>query len=239
VQLLLLTATESPRAVLPALALLPHQVQVADPTTAAALDTRTYDAVLVDAAPDPVAARAVCRLLGGLDPHVPVVAVLGENALLTLTREWAVDGVLLVESGPVEVDARLRVLLGRAARSHGSACGALVIGDLVVDGAAYSARLCGQALDLTCTEFELLHVLAQEPDRVFTRDRLLREVWGTDRFGGNRTVDVHVRRLRSKLGAEHEKMIATVRSVGYKLVCPPTVVSAQRPANRPTAVLPT
>src|SRR6202043_629154 len=73
-------------------------------------------------------------------------------------------------------------------------------------------------LDLTFKEFELLKFLAQHPGRVFTRAQLLQEVWGYDYFGGTRTVDVHVRRLRAKLGTEHEALIGTVRNVGYRFV---------------------
>ena len=91
-------------------------------------------------------------------------------------------------------------------------------GDLAIDEATYSARLRARALDLTFKEFELLKFLAQHPGRVFTRAHLLQEVWGYDYFGGTRTVDVHVRRLRAKLGAEHEALIGTVRNVGYRFV---------------------
>ena len=94
------------------------------------------------------------------------------------------------------------------------------VGDLVVDEDSYQVRLRGQPLDLTYKEFELLKTLANAPNRVFTRDLLLQEVWGYDYFGGSRTVDVHVRRLRAKLGPEYESMIVTVRGVGYKLVPP-------------------
>ena len=76
----------------------------------------------------------------------------------------------------------------------------------------------GRSLDLTYKEFELLKYLAQHPGRVFTRAQLLQEVWGYDYFGGTRTVDVHVRRLRAKLGTEHEALIGTVRNVGYRFV---------------------
>ena len=86
------------------------------------------------------------------------------------------------------------------------------------------------ALDLTYKEFELLKFLAQHPGRVFTRSHLVQEVWGYDYFGGTRTVDVHVRRLRAKLGAEHEAMIGTVRNVGYKFVRPSDAGAA--PARR-------
>ena len=81
-----------------------------------------------------------------------------------------------------------------------------------------SARRRGRVLDLTFKEFELLKFLAQHPGRVFTRAHLLQEVWGYDYFGGTRTVDVHVRRLRAKLGPEHEALIGTVRNVGYRFV---------------------
>ncbi len=98
---------------------------------------------------------------------------------------------------------------------------AVSVGGLVIDEVTYSARLRGRALELTFKEFELLKFLAQHPGRVFTRAQLLQEVWGYDYYGGTRTVDVHVRRLRAKLGAEHEQLIGTVRHVGYKFVAPP------------------
>ena len=94
------------------------------------------------------------------------------------------------------------------------------MGDLVIEEATYTARLKGRALELTYKEFELLQDLAQHAGRVFTRAQLLQEVWGYDFFGGTRTVDVHVRRLRAKLGAEYDSMIGTVRNVGYKFERP-------------------
>jgi DNA-binding response OmpR family regulator len=108
----------------------------------------------------------------------------------------------------------------------------------VIDPTTYSARLKGRPLDLTYKEFELLKFLAQHPGRVFTRDQLLREVWGYDYFGGTRTVDVHVRRLRAKLGSEYESMIGTVRQVGYKFIAaPPRQLpdTDRAPAPVPTA----
>ena len=86
------------------------------------------------------------------------------------------------------------------------------------DRDSYSAKVRRQSLDLTYKEFELLKYLAQHPGRVFSRAQLLQEVWGYDYFGGTRTVDVHVRRLRAKLGPEHETLIGTVRNVGYRFV---------------------
>ena len=93
-------------------------------------------------------------------------------------------------------------------------------GEVVVDDATYTAKIGGRHLDLTFKEFELLKFLAQHPGRVFTRQQLLQEVWGYDYFGGTRTVDVHVRRLRAKLGPENETLIGTVRNVGYRFVIP-------------------
>ena len=86
---------------------------------------------------------------------------------------------------------------------------------VVIDEASYSAKVRGKPLDLTFKEFELLRFLATHPSRVFTREQLLSEVWGYDYFGGTRTVDVHVRRLRAKLG-DLESLIGTVRNVGYR-----------------------
>ena len=81
----------------------------------------------------------------------------------------------------------------------------------------YQASIAGDALELTYMEYELLKFLASNPGKVFTREVLLSQVWGYDYFGGARTVDVHIRRLRSKLGPDHASMIQTVRSVGYSM----------------------
>jgi DNA-binding response OmpR family regulator len=220
VELLLLTADPEPGSVLPALTLLPHGVRTAAPEVAALLDAGPHDAVLVDARTDLVAARSLCRLLGSTGMDVPVIAVLTEGGLVAVSGEWVVDEILLPGAGPAEVDARLRLLKSRPGTDAGRDGGALVLGELVIDEATYAARLRGRLLELTYKEFELLKYLAQHAGRVFTRAQLLQEVWGYDFFGGTRTVDVHVRRLRAKLGTEHEQMIGTVRNVGYKFVRP-------------------
>jgi DNA-binding winged helix-turn-helix (wHTH) protein len=105
----------------------------------------------------------------------------------------------------------------------------------VIDEATYTARLKGRPLDLTYKEFELLKYLAQHAGRVFTRAQLLQEVWGYDFFGGTRTVDVHVRRLRAKLGPEHEQLIGTVRNVGYKFVRPVRTMTSRERAEQQRA----
>ena len=225
--LLLLTNAMTPSAeVLPALALLGHPVRVAPLEASALLSAPQHDAVLVDARRDLAAARNLCRLLRTTGITVPLFAVLTEGGLVALTAEWGVDDVLIDSCGPAEVDARLRLATGKAAAAVAGDPGIVRAGELTIDEGTYTCRLRGRALDLTFKEFELLKYLAQHPGRVFTRAQLLQEVWGYDYYGGTRTVDVHVRRLRAKLGAEHEKLIGTVRHVGYKFVTPPIAALA-------------
>ncbi|MGZ4523091.1 MAG: winged helix-turn-helix transcriptional regulator [Mycobacteriaceae bacterium] len=219
--LLLLTADPDPDTVLPALALLAHSVRAVAPQVSALLEAGSCDLALVDARTDLAAARALCRLIGGGAVNMPVVAVLTEGGLVAVNPEWGLDDVLLSGTGPAELDARLRLSVGRRIRVNADdASGLVTLGELVIDEDTYSARLRGKPLDLTYKEFELLKYLAQHAGRVFTRAQLLHEVWGYDFFGGTRTVDVHVRRLRAKLGADQEALIGTVRNVGYKAVRP-------------------
>jgi len=235
--LLLLTADPEPEAVLPALALLSHSVRSVAPEVPALLEAGTCDIALVDARTDLAGARSLCRLLGGATVNVPVVAILTEGGLVAVNPEWGLDDVLLSGTGPAELDARLRLLVGRFLRANADDGSSLVtLGELVIDEDTYSARLRGKPLDLTYKEFELLKYLAQHAGRVFTRAQLLHEVWGYDFFGGTRTVDVHVRRLRAKLGADQEALIGTVRNVGYKAVRPsrgPTPADADDPVADP------
>ncbi|HEU0214385.1 MAG TPA: response regulator transcription factor [Jiangellaceae bacterium] len=220
---LLLTNALRPSAeVLPALGLLLHDVRVAPAEAAALLDAPAGDAVLVDARRDLGNARGLTRLIRTTGVDVPLIAVVTEGGLAAVTADWGVDDVILDTAGPAEVEARLRLSQGRlaAASAADDTPDEIRSGDLVVDEATYTARVSGRQLDLTYKEFELLKFIAQHPGRVFTRAQLLQEVWGYDYFGGTRTVDVHVRRLRAKLGAEHEALIGTVRNVGYRFVPP-------------------
>ncbi|MBV9012733.1 MAG: response regulator transcription factor [Pseudonocardiales bacterium] len=236
-ELLLLTADPSPASVLPALSLLGHGMRSAAPEVAALLDAGPYDAVLVDARADLAGSRSLCRLLGSTGLDVPVVVVIGEGGLVALSADWGSDEILLPTAGPAEVDARLRLLVARrAAESAVSRGSSLVLGELVIDEATYTARLRGRPLDLTYKEFELIKYLAQHAGRVFTRAQLLQEVWGYDFFGGTRTVDVHVRRLRAKLGPEHEQLIGTVRNVGYKFVRPVRTMGSREQTEPDRAV---
>ena len=225
--LVLLTADPDPDAVLPALTLLAHSVRPAAPDASALLEAGPCEVALVDARIDLAGARSLCRLLGGAALNVPVAAILTEGGLVAVSPDWGLDDVLLAGTGPAELDARLRLLIGRHQRANtDDTAGLVTLGELSIDEGTYSARLRGKPLDLTYKEFELLKFLAQHAGRVFTRAQLLHKVWGYDFFGGTRTVDVHVRRLRAKLGAEHEALIGTVRNVGYKAVRPSKGASA-------------
>jgi DNA-binding response OmpR family regulator len=221
--LLLLTNALAPSAeVLPALSLLSHQVRILPAEPAALVDSPPADVILVDARRELAAAKSLCRMLRATGVSVPLLAILTEGGLAGLTAEWGVDDVLLDSAGPAEVEARLRLAIGSLALSldedGGQGSGKITAGELVIDETSYSARVGGRLLDLTYKEFELIKHLAQHPGRVFTRAQLLQEVWGYDYFGGTRTVDVHVRRLRAKLGLEYEVLIGTVRNVGYRFV---------------------
>ncbi len=236
--LLLLTNALTPSTeVLPALGLLTHQVRILPLETAAMVDAPPANAVLVDARRELVTARAICRLLRTTGLSAPLFAVLTEGGLAAVTVEWGADDVLLDTAGPAEVEARLRLALGRLeVATQETHTDEIRSGELTIDEATYQARLRCDPLDLTYKEFELLKFLAQHPGRVFTRSQLLQEVWGYDYFGGTRTVDVHVRRLRAKLGPEHEQLIGTVRNVGYKFVTPPvTPLPEEARADSPTA----
>lgn len=219
-RLLVLTQAPGPATqALPALGLLAHSVKVAPAEGSALLDVPPVDALLVDARRDLPRVRSLCRLIRTTGVTVPVLAVVTEGALAAVTADWGVDDVILETAGPAEVEARLRLAIERLAGGVEPNPDPVVrVGDLVVDEVTYTAKLRGRLLDLTYKEFELLKFLAQHPGRVFTRGQLLQEVWGYDYFGGTRTVDVHVRRLRAKLGGEHEQLIGTVRNVGYRFV---------------------
>jgi DNA-binding response OmpR family regulator len=207
--------------VLPSLTLLPHVVRVLPLDAAMLVDAPRGDVVLVDARRDLAAARQTCRLLDSTGSSAPLVAVVTEGGLTAVAADWGVDDVLLDSAGPAEIEARLRLAIGRAATTRESTPASaeeIRAGDLSIDEATYQVKLGNRGLDLTFKEFELLKYLAQHPGRVFTRTQLLQEVWGYDYFGGTRTVDVHIRRLRAKLGPDREALIGTVRNVGYKFV---------------------
>lgn len=207
--LLLLTRDAATSAeIFPALGLLSHQVSVAQLEITSLLKVDP-DVVVIDARVDLAGARSLCRTLRAAGNGLPAMLLVTEGGLAALSPEWAPQDFVLVTAGPAELEARIRLLLAESADE------VIRAGRLEIDESAYTARLDGLRLDLTYTEFELLRFFAAHPGRVFGRDQLLSEVWGHDYFGGTRTVDVHVRRLRAKLG-DADSLIGTVRNVGYR-----------------------
>jgi DNA-binding response OmpR family regulator len=171
---------------------------------------------VVCAEADPEGAFALCRALRKRDePVEPVLLLVSGSQLADLDlREDLFDDFCLSPFHPREVEARLKHLLWR--RGRGTRPELISHGALSLNLETYQAVIAGRPLDLTYMEYELLKFLAAHPGRVFTREMLLSRVWGYEYYGGARTVDVHVRRLRAKLGEEHAGLIQTVRSVGYR-----------------------
>jgi DNA-binding response OmpR family regulator len=214
--LLLTNASGSSVEILPALELLAHTVHILPAEASALLDAGDTDVVMVDARRDLSGSRSLCQLLRTTGLDAPILLVLTEGGMAAVSALWQADDVLLDTAGPAEVEARLRLATSRSRAETEADTSEIRAAGVVIDEASYTAKVHGEPLNLTYKEFELLKYLAQHPGRVFTRDQLLHEVWGYDYYGGTRTVDVHVRRLRAKLGADHEQLIGTVRNVGYR-----------------------
>jgi DNA-binding response OmpR family regulator len=170
--------------------------------------------VCADQQPD--SAIALCRSLRKREvPFAPLLLVLSSQQLGALElREDLFDDFCATPCDPRELEARLAHLFWRTGR--GLRPELLEYGPLVLNLETYQASVGGRALSLTFMEYELLKFLATHPGKVFTRETLLSRVWGYEYYGGARTVDVHVRRLRAKLGEEHANLLSTVRSVGYR-----------------------
>jgi DNA-binding response OmpR family regulator len=185
------------------------------------VDLPAADLVALDARKDLQSARATARLLQVTGLGAPLLLIVTEGGLTALTAEWGARDFVLTGASPAEVEARIRLALATPVMAGADAPSeAISQGNLVINPVAYTAKLHGHTLDLTYKEFELLRYLAAHPGRVFTRTQLLQEVWGYDYYGGTRTVDVHVRRLRAKLGPENDQLIGTVRNVGYRFDAP-------------------
>lgn len=216
---LVLLSDRSPQVVLPALTeVLPDlKVQPLSVASIGHVPALEPDAVLVDAAEHPAQAWTVLQALRERDPRVPVLLVVERDTIERYPWHEVADEFLYPGAPGAEVRVRLAMLRRRAGTSDGSVTR---LGPLALDVDTFRVTASGRPLDLTYKEFELLRFLASNPGRVYTRPALLREVWGYDFYGGTRTVDVHVRRLRAKLGPEHEHLIETVRGVGYRSAAP-------------------
>jgi DNA-binding response OmpR family regulator len=164
----------------------------------------------------PEDAFAACRALRKRDvPLAPLLLVVTPDHLADLElREDLFDDFCLAPVQPAELEARLKHLFWRT--GSGTRPELIEYGKLVLNLETYQAAIENRPLDLTYMEYELLKFLATHPGKVFTRETLLSRVWGYEYYGGARTVDVHIRRLRAKLTEEHAHLIQTVRSVGYR-----------------------
>lgn len=169
--------------------------------------------LLVDAAENPGQGFAILRALHDRGATVPVVAVTERRDLERFAWDQVADELLFPSAPEAEIRLRLAMLRRRVGTGGGAT---IRLGPMMLDTDSYRVTVGGRALDLTFKEFELLRFLAAHRGRVFTRPTLLREVWGYDFYGGTRTVDVHIRRLRAKLGPEFEFLVETVRGVGYR-----------------------
>jgi len=210
---ILVLASTADTDVLPALGLLSHKVRTITAEPASLISAPVSDIVILDARRDLVNAKSLAKVLLTTGMSAPLLLVVTEAGLPGINAEWGASDIILEGAGPGEIDARIRIALGRG--KVNTKRETINEGGVVIDEASYSAKVHGKPLDLTFKEFELLRFLAQHPGRVFTREQLLSEVWGYDYFGGTRTVDVHIRRLRAKLG-DLEALIGTVRNVGYR-----------------------
>ena len=211
-QILVLSATAD-KQVLPALGLLSHRVRQIPAEPANLVNAPGHDLIFLDARQDLAAAKSLAKMLVATGIGAPLIVVVTEGGLAAISSDWGASDIVLEGAGPGELDARIRMAIGKANQFERS--NQIHASGIVIDEASYSAKVSGRTLDLTFKEFELLRFLAQHTGRVFTRDQLLSEVWGYDYFGGTRTVDVHIRRLRAKLG-DYESLIGTVRNVGYR-----------------------
>jgi DNA-binding response OmpR family regulator len=220
VVLVLSDAVEDVRELLPSWPIAPYDVRnlPLKRTDTKDLISIHPDILLIDATVDVGTAEQTARRLSlaweiGLPP---VIVVLNDETISTFRLESGADDFLVTSASVEEISARLSMAARRA--GHGDETTVLKVGDLIVNPENYQVYVRGRPLDLTYKEFELLKFFSQRPGRVCDRELLLQEVWGYDYYGGTRTVDVHVRRLRAKLGAEHEALIETIRNVGYRLV---------------------
>lgn len=197
---------------LPPLEVLGHQLLQIDFEPQSLSLAPRHDLVVLDCRRNLVEARSVARILQAANWQAPILLVVSENGLPAVSTDWGSQDFILDGASLAEVDARIRLLARPQVRN--------VVNEpttgLAIDTATFTAKINGKTLDLTFKEFELLRYLDEHPNQVFTREQLLSEVWGYDYFGGTRTVDVHIRRLRAKLG-EFEGLIGTVRNVGYRL----------------------
>ena len=161
----------------------------------------------------------ICKELRAEGCKIPIIMLTAKNDEIdkVLGLEFGADDYISKPFGIRELMARVKAVLRRY--ENNTEQEGIRIGDLVINTDSHEVRLGGKQLELTLKEFDLLKVLAENRGRVMTRDQLLDKVWGFEYIGETRTVDVHVRYLRKKLGDEDNegKYIQTIRGMGYKM----------------------
>lgn len=197
---------------LPPLEVLGHQLHLVDFEPQSLASAPRHDLIVLDCRANLVEARAVSRILQAANWQTPLLLVVSEGGLPAVNGDWGSQDFVLDGASLAEVDARIRMVNRPTNQSAPMDSNT----GLLIDVGTFTAKINGKTLDLTFKEFELLRYLHEHPNQVFSREQLLSEVWGYDYFGGTRTVDVHIRRLRAKLG-EFEGLIGTVRNVGYRI----------------------
>ena len=268
--LTLMTFASDPATVLPSLVLLSHRVRVLPMDAASLVKMPENTILFLDARDDLATAKTLCRLIHASGLSTPIVLVLTEGGFTVVNSQWGIADVVVATASPAEVEGRLRLVSERgnapAAAAAGSPAestttvedGQIRSGDLIVDTNGYTASLHGRPIDLevncqsrtvvlggqpvrlTAKEFDLLQLLITHRGKVYSREALLETVWKYDYMGDMRTVDVHIRRLRAKLGGEYEHLIGTVRNVGYRFDPPETdkeTAAAQQAAKASSAAI--
>ena len=209
----------SPDEALPALPSLGLDVKAVPlaPDSLAHLPDLGPSLVMADAEENPPQAFQLLTALALSGAKLPVIVVVARTDLERFPWHDVADD--FVHSGAASGELKVRLAMVDR-RTGGAGEATLRLGPLSLNTDTYQVMVSGRVMDCTYKEFELLRFLVQHPGRVYTRVDLLQEVWGYNFYGGTRTVDVHVRRLRAKLGPEHEGLIQTVRGVGYRAAEP-------------------
>jgi len=213
---------------LPALRLLSHTITTSSPAMSnlITIDPGSFEIAVVDATSDLAIAPIISTRLKTAGFDGPTIVVLTDGGFSVAQESWNVTDVVSANAQPAEIDARLRLAYARAPQTRQPDVADPVRdtsarepitrhGKLTVNHDNFTVTVGNRNVSLTYREFELLYHLVTHPNRAFTRAQLVTHVWGEAYLGGTRTVDVHVRRLRAKLGPEFAHAISTVRSVGY------------------------
>lgn len=173
-----------------------------------------YDLVIYEVRGDIASSISAAEDMLVADGSGSLLVILSEEQLPEFTPPARVrSDFVMRNASSAECTVRVRQLLWPGSEQAASSC--VTVDSMTINLATYQVEVDGKPLDLTYLEYALLAFLATHPGRTYSRDALLRHVWGFDYYGGSRTVDVHVRRIRAKLGPELAQHLETVRGVGY------------------------